>query len=154
MNEEQHLERIIKELKEILSRESKRYEMNEHLTPSMRALLEEEIIPALENELNYEPTDEELGYGSEPPLTMNEMHSAAWKEHQLLHSWNPNNYRLLVIVIAGGWYALVPKSGAARHPLTKQGRSEQIRLSFHERTESLPGSLNHWPVRSREPHKV
>ena len=86
MNEEQNLERIIKELKEILSRESKRYEMDEHLSPSIRALLEEEIIPALENELNYEPTDEELGYGSEPPLTMNEMHSAAWKEHQLLHS--------------------------------------------------------------------
>ena len=86
MNEQQNLERIIKELKEILSRESKRYEMDEHLSPSMRALLEEEIIPALKNELNYEPTDEELGYGSEPPLTMNEMHSAAWKEHQLLHS--------------------------------------------------------------------
>ena len=85
MNEEQNLERIIKELKEILSRESKRYEMDEHLSPSMRALLEEEIIPALENELNYEPTDEELGYGSEPPLTMNEMHSAAWKEHQAMH---------------------------------------------------------------------
>ena len=124
MNEQQNLERIIKELNEILTRESKRHEMNEHLTPSMRALLEEEIIPALENELNYEPTDEELGYGSELPLTMNEMHSAAWKEHQLLHSWNPNSYRLLVIVIAGGWYALVPKSGAARHPLTTQGRSE------------------------------
>jgi hypothetical protein len=78
--------RIIKELNEILTRESKRYEMDEHLTPSMRSLLEEEIIPALENELNYEPSDEELGYGSEPPLTMNEMHTAAWKEHQLLHS--------------------------------------------------------------------
>ena len=86
MNEQQNLERIIKELNEILTRESKRPEMNEHLTPSMRALLEEEIIPALENELNCEPTDEELGYGSEPPLTMNEMHSAAWKEHQLLHN--------------------------------------------------------------------
>ena len=118
MNEQQNLERIIKELNEILKRESARHEMNEHLTPSMRSLLEEEIIPALENELNYEPSDEELGYGSEPPLTMNEMHTAAWKEHQLLHSWNPNNYHLFVIVIAGGWYALVPKSGAARHPLT------------------------------------
>jgi hypothetical protein len=70
MNEQQHLERIIKELNEILTRESKRYEMDEHLTPSMRSLLEEEVIPALENELNWEPSDEELGYGSEPPLTM------------------------------------------------------------------------------------
>ena len=86
MNEQQNLTRIIKELNEILKRESARHEMNEHLTPSMRSLLEEEIIPALENELNYEPSDEELGYGSEPPLTSNEMHTAAWKEHQLLHS--------------------------------------------------------------------
>ena len=86
--------RIIKELNEILTRESKRYEMDEHLTPSMRSLLEEEIIPALENELNYEPTDEELGYGSEPPLTMNEMHTAAFAQHQAMHRWatrNPNN---------------------------------------------------------------
>ena len=85
MNEQQHLTRIIKELNEILNRESARPEMNEHLTPSMRSLLEEEVIPALENELNYEPSDEELGYGSEPPLTMNEMHTAAWQEHQETH---------------------------------------------------------------------
>jgi hypothetical protein len=85
MNEQQHLTRIIKELNEILKRESARHEMNEHLTPSMRSLLEEEIIPALENELNYEPSDEELGYGSEPPLTMNEMHTAAFAQHQAMH---------------------------------------------------------------------
>ena len=77
--------RIIKELNEILNRESARPEMSEHLTPSMRSLLEEEIIPALENELNYEPSDEELGYGSEPPLTMNEMHTAAFAQHQAMH---------------------------------------------------------------------
>jgi hypothetical protein len=85
MNEQQHLTRIIKELNEILNRESARPEMNEHLTPSIRSLLEEEIIPALENELNYEPSDEELGYGSEPPLTMNEMHTAAFVQHQAMH---------------------------------------------------------------------
>ena len=85
MNEQQHLTRIIKELNEILNRESARPEMNEHLTPSIRSLLEEEIIPALENELNYEPSDEELGYGSEPPLTMNEMHTAALAQHQAMH---------------------------------------------------------------------
>ena len=61
--------RIIKELNEILERESKRPEMYEHLTPSMRSLLEEEIIPALENEINWEPSDAELGHGSEPPQT-------------------------------------------------------------------------------------
>lgn len=80
-----NLTRIIKELNEILERESKRPEMYEHLTPSMRSLLEEEIIPALENELNWEPSDEDIGYGSEPPLTADEMHTAAWKQHQELH---------------------------------------------------------------------
>jgi hypothetical protein len=85
MNEQQYLTRIIKELNEILNRESARPEMNEHLTPSMRSLLEEEIIPALENELNYEPSDEELGYSSEPPLTSNEMHTAAFIQHQAMH---------------------------------------------------------------------
>ena len=51
----------------------------------MRSLLEEEIIPALENEINWEPSDADLGHGSEPPLTADEMHTAAWQEHQEAH---------------------------------------------------------------------
>jgi hypothetical protein len=78
-----HLQRIVKELKEVLAREDKRHEMDEHLTPSMRALLEEEIIPVLENELNYDPTDD---MGGEPPMTADEMHTAAWNQHRELHS--------------------------------------------------------------------
>jgi hypothetical protein len=85
MSELQHIERIIKELNEVLDRDSKRDIMYEHLTPTLRSLIEEEIIPALENELNWEPSDEDLGYGSEPPLTADEMHTAAWQEHQELH---------------------------------------------------------------------
>lgn len=85
MNDHANIERIIKELNEILDREAKRPGMDEHLTPSMRSLLEEEIIPALENELNWEPSDADLGYGSEPPLTAAEMHTAAWQEHQEAH---------------------------------------------------------------------
>ena len=84
MNDHANIARIIKELNEILERESKRHEMNEHLSLSMRSLLEE-IIPALENELNWEPSDADLGYGSEPPLTADEMHTAAWQEHQEAH---------------------------------------------------------------------
>lgn len=80
-----NLTRIIKELNEILERDSKRPEMYEHLTPSMRSLLEEEIIPALENELNWEPSDADLGYDGEPPMTADEMHTAAWRQHQELH---------------------------------------------------------------------
>ena len=80
-----NIQRIIKELNEILERESKRYEMDEHLTPSMRNLLEEEIIPALENEIDWQPSDADLGYGSEPPMSADERHTAAWQEHQEAH---------------------------------------------------------------------
>jgi hypothetical protein len=83
MNEYTRLKRVIKELKEVLARDDKRHQMDEHLTPSMRALLEEEIIPVLENELDYDPTDD---MGGEPPITADEMHTAAWKQHQEMHS--------------------------------------------------------------------
>jgi hypothetical protein len=85
MSELQKLERIIQELNEILTRDSKRHEMDEHLTPTLRSLIEEEIIPALENELNWEPSDADLGYGSEPPMTADEMYTAAWQQHQEAH---------------------------------------------------------------------
>lgn len=85
MNERANLERIIKELKEVLHREAKRHMMDEHLDCATRNLIEYEIIPVLEDQLNYEPSDEEMGYGSEPPITADEMHSAAWAQHQELH---------------------------------------------------------------------
>lgn len=83
INEYAHLQRIIKELKEVLARDAKRHQMDEHLTPSMRALLEDEIIPVLENELDYDPTDD---MGGEPPMTAAEMHHEAWVQHRELHS--------------------------------------------------------------------
>ena len=43
-------------LKGVIAREDKRHQMDEHLTHSMRSLLEDEVIPQLENELNYDPT--------------------------------------------------------------------------------------------------
>ena len=81
-NEYKHLQRIIKELNEVLERDGKRHPMDQDLTPSMRALLEDEIIPALENELDYDPTPNEPG---EPPMTAAEMHHAAWVQHRELH---------------------------------------------------------------------
>ena len=83
MNEYQHLSRILSELEEIVKRESKRHMMDMHLTSSMYALLEEEIIPMLQNELECDYTPDELG---EPPLTMNEMHAKALQEHIAMHS--------------------------------------------------------------------
>ena len=56
MNEFKQVELILKDLKAIIERENKRHQMDEHLTHSMRSLLEDEVIPQLENELNYDPT--------------------------------------------------------------------------------------------------
>ena len=82
VNEYTFLTRILEELKEISKRENKRHEMDQHLTPSMLSLLEDELIPLLENELDVDYAPDEIG---EPPMTMDEMHSAAWKQHQELH---------------------------------------------------------------------
>ena len=81
MNEYHHLTRILSELKEIMQREDKRHEMDQHLTPSMYSLLENEIIPMIENELDYDPTDD---MGGEPPITAAEIHHAAWVQRQSL----------------------------------------------------------------------
>jgi hypothetical protein len=81
-NEYRTLSNILTELQQIVNRENKRHMMDQHLTLSCLALLEEEIIPMLENELDCDYEPDELG---EPPLTMDEMHTAAWKEHQEMH---------------------------------------------------------------------
>ena len=54
--EQTKLERILKELQSIIEREKKRHMMDEHLSHSMRDLLEYEIIPLLEAEVNFDPT--------------------------------------------------------------------------------------------------
>ena len=80
INEYTHVKGIVKDLKAIIEREDKRHMMDQHLTTSMRMLLEDEIIPQLENELDFDPTPEYLWdeTGGEPPVTLNEMHTAAY----------------------------------------------------------------------------
>lgn len=82
-NEYVYVQQALTILKDVMAREGKRHEMDQHLTPSMYALLEEEIIPLLENELDGDYAPDEIG---EPPLTSAEMHTAAWKQHQEMHS--------------------------------------------------------------------
>lgn len=83
VNEFKQIELILKDLKAVIEREDKRHQMDEHLTHSMRSLLEEEIIPQLENELelDYDPSPYYLwdNSGGEPPVTLDEMHTAAYK---------------------------------------------------------------------------
>ena len=80
IKEYKQIELILKDLKAIVDRENKRHEMDAHLTTSMRMLLEDEIIPNLENELDYDPTPEHLwdDSGGESPITLDEMHTAAY----------------------------------------------------------------------------
>ena len=82
INEYTHVENIVKDLKAIIEREDKRHMMDQHLTISMKMLLEDEIIPQLENELDFDPTPEHLwdDTGGEPPVTLGEMHTAAYNQ--------------------------------------------------------------------------
>ena len=80
ISESKHIEMIVKDLKAIIEREDKRHMMDQHLTTSMKMLLEDEIIPQLENELDFDPTPQYLwdDTGGEPPVTLDEMHTAAY----------------------------------------------------------------------------
>ena len=78
--ESKKIERALDILKGVIAREDKRHMMDEHLTTSMRHLLEDLIIPHLQNELDFDPTPEHLwdDSGGEPPVTLDEMHTAAY----------------------------------------------------------------------------
>lgn len=82
------LESIVLQLKEILARDSKRPQGYEHLSFAMAALIEEEIIPSLEDELNFDPTPQYLydNTGGEPPMSANEMHEIARAHSLAMHS--------------------------------------------------------------------
>ena len=84
VNEQKQIELILKDLKAVIERENKRHMMDEHLSHSMRSLLEDEIIPLLENELelDYDPSPYYLwdNSGGEPPVTLDEMHTAAYNQ--------------------------------------------------------------------------
>jgi hypothetical protein len=44
------------------------------------------ILEQIEEYNNYEPSDEEMGFGSEPPLSADERWNEAHKQHRELHS--------------------------------------------------------------------
>ena len=78
--ESKKIQRALDILKGVIAREDKRHMMDEHLTTSMRNLLESEIIPQLENELDFDPTPQYLwdDTGGESPVTLDEMHTNAY----------------------------------------------------------------------------
>lgn len=81
-NEYVHVRQALTILQDVMAREAKRHQMDQHLTPSIYCLLEEEIIPMLVNYLDADFDPDEV---NEPPLTLDEMHTNAWKEHQEAH---------------------------------------------------------------------
>ena len=80
-NEYAKIKRALEILKGVMAREDRRHMMDTDLTTSMQMLLEDEIIPQLENELDFDPTPQYLwdDTGGEPPVTLDEMHTAAYK---------------------------------------------------------------------------
>ena len=79
-SESKKIERALKILKGVIAREDRRHMMDTELTSSMKDLLESEIIPQLEHELDFDPTPQYLwdDTGGEPPVTLDEMHTAAY----------------------------------------------------------------------------
>ena len=92
------LERILKELQYIIEREKKRHMMDEHLTHSMRDLLEYEIIPLLEAEVYYDPTPQywsmkkELISRQQADRAINQMFSVIVGKRQAVASHHLQNY--------------------------------------------------------------
>lgn len=75
-----------RKLEVIVKRDGSRHPMDAHMPPTMLSLLEDELIPLLNEvmaEIEYDPTPQ---YSEEPAITMSEMHSAAWAQHQAMHS--------------------------------------------------------------------
>ena len=75
------------EVSSIVMRESRRHMMDAHLDFRTLALVEEELMPALQvvmDSLEWEPSDEDLL--GEPAMSADERHTAAHVEHVKLHS--------------------------------------------------------------------
>lgn len=75
-----------RKLEVIVKRDASRHLMDAHMPVGLLMLLEDELMPLLAeaiNEIEYDPTPQ---YAEEPGITMAEMHSGAWAQHQAMHS--------------------------------------------------------------------
>lgn len=83
----QKLERIYRELKEIVKFENSLHMMNMTLNQTDVNTLEE-VISMIEDIVNYDPTPYYLydNSGGEAPMTANERLSASWQKHLQFHS--------------------------------------------------------------------
>jgi hypothetical protein len=77
-----------RKLEVIVKRDGSRHMMDAHIPFDLMAVLEDELMPALEAAITcieWEPSDEDLCPG-EPPMTAQEMHTAAHAQHMELHN--------------------------------------------------------------------
>jgi len=81
-NEYHKLREVVDLLKAVLERESNRSCTRQHLVPGDDEVIEE-VIAMLEERIDYDPTPNEPG---ELPVTVDEMHASAWRQHQEMHS--------------------------------------------------------------------
>jgi hypothetical protein len=75
-----------RKLEVVVKRDASRHLMDAHMPASLLMLLEDEMLPLLQaaiDDIEYDPTPQ---YAEEPGITMAEMHSAAWAQHQAMHS--------------------------------------------------------------------
>jgi hypothetical protein len=79
VNNESKVDLIRRELRSIIASEG----ADPYADPRLENMLEE-VLDLMDSYLDWEPSDEDLL--GEPPMTADEMHSAAWAEHQLAHS--------------------------------------------------------------------
>ena len=75
-----------RKLEVVVKRDASRHLMDAHMPISLLMLLEDEMLPLLQaaiDDIEYDPTPQ---YAEEPGITMAEMHSGAWAQHQAMHS--------------------------------------------------------------------
>ena len=80
VNDQTKVELIRQELERILKHQEKLHEMD---TDYALETAVGEALEALEGYLDWGPSDDDLI--GEPPITADEMHSAAWQEHLAAH---------------------------------------------------------------------
>lgn len=74
-------------LEVIVKRDGSRHMMDAHIPFDLMDVIENELQPVLEEvmrKIEWEPSDEDLC--GEPPITLAEMHSAAYVQHIAMHS--------------------------------------------------------------------
>jgi hypothetical protein len=79
---------VYRKLDVILKRDGSRHQMDAHIPYELMDVLEDQLMPALETAIaciEWEPSDADLCPG-EPPMSMQEMHSAAHAQHMELHN--------------------------------------------------------------------